>query len=169
MRAHIGLHVKDLEAATRFYETLLGVKPARVLPGYAQFLCDRPALNLALEEEGHAPAVAPQHFGIEVDRVDDVAEAAKRLAAAGYAVDEENDRVCCYSRQTKVWTRDPDGRRWEVFYVIQRYDTVDGESEAACCGETASGSGDGAVSGEACCPAVAGAGASRDRACCAEG
>ncbi|MBE3589778.1 MAG: VOC family protein [Firmicutes bacterium] len=138
MRVHIAWHTRDLQAASRFYETLLGLRPARTLPGDVQFLADRPSLNLALEE-GDGDTGGGQHYGIEVESTDIVTEAAKRLAAAGYPVVEERDTVCCHSRQTKVWTRDPDGRRWEVFFVAERYGTAEpatgtalGE-DAACC------------------------------------
>lgn len=118
-RTHIALEVANLKASQRFYETLLGTAPLRVFSEYAQFLVDKPALNLALTE---TPEVAETggHYGIEVPFPDCVADFLERCQQGGLRPVVEQETMCCHSRQEKFWVKDPDGRRWEVFYVTQR-------------------------------------------------
>jgi hypothetical protein len=40
--------------------------------------------------------------------------------------------ACCYAKQTKVWTSDPEGRRWETHVVHAESDARDGV-ETPCC------------------------------------
>lgn len=118
-RSHIALAVSDLDASVGFYAALFGQDAHRRLPGYAQFLLEDPGLNLALTQaRGEKPRAG--HFGIEVGAPDDVDRAMDRVRAAGLSVEVEADTRCCYSRQTKFWATDPDGRRWEFFYVAER-------------------------------------------------
>lgn len=120
MRAHIALAVSDVEAATPFYKALLGVAPTKVRPGYAKFEPELPALNLTLNHDpDHAGHVGAQHFGIQVQDSDAVEALAQRVLDAGFAGEVEEGTVCCFSRQDKVWLRDPDGHRWEVFVVTE--------------------------------------------------
>jgi hypothetical protein len=55
-----------------------------------------------------------------------------RLKRAGLPVDIQREETCCYALQTKVWTTDPDGRRWEVYTVIEDTEERD-ECGDACC------------------------------------
>lgn len=153
MRTHIAFRVADLSASVRFYEALLGAEPARVLPGYAQFLVGEPALNLALTEgDAIGTGVYPsreQHFGIEVEHPEAVRAAKERVRSRGTEVEVEEGTVCCHSRQDKFWATDPDGRRWEVFAVAERYRSLEEEARArtanAAAGEAA------AQAGPSCC------------------
>ncbi|QIA27356.1 hypothetical protein DYI95_007260 [Thermaerobacter sp. PB12/4term] len=139
MRVHVGLPVTDLAASVDFYRRFLGRSPSRVLPGYAQFLLDEPALNLALTAtkaaetgEGAAPPATPgYHFGIEVESVAAVRSALQRVQNSGLKAKAETDVLCCYSRQEKFWVEDPDGHRWEVFFVAERYSSD--EPGSGCC------------------------------------
>jgi len=137
-RPHITLPVSHLDASASSYETLLGKAPDRTLPGYVQFLLEDPAINLALTETAGAKPHAG-HFGLEVAAVDQVEQALDRVRSSGVAVEVEQDTRCCYSRQTKFWATDPDGRRWEVFYVAEREAGSTQEPDttvtvgAACC------------------------------------
>ena len=118
MRIHIALDVRNLKAAEAFYATLLGQAAFRTQPGYVQFLTDR--LNLALSE---GPSALPSagHFGFEVESPADVEASLARIRAADMAVEVESDVVCCYARQEKFWAVDPDGNRWETFFVRERH------------------------------------------------
>lgn len=58
-----------------------------------------------------------------------------RLHAAGLPADVEREEVCCYAKQTKVWSTEPDGRRWETYYVIE--DTQE-RDDPQCCADVAS-------------------------------
>jgi catechol 2,3-dioxygenase-like lactoylglutathione lyase family enzyme len=114
---HLSLATRDLDASIAFYATLLGAAPAKTLPDYALFISEQPGLELALDLDGGAVAAPGQHFGIVVESVDAVEAQVERLRAAGYAIDVEREETCCYANQTKVWASDPDGRRWETYFV----------------------------------------------------
>ncbi len=133
MRTHLSLPTGDLDAAVQFYEALLQQPPSRRFAQYVQFLT--PTLNLALTQ-GEAGSAAPSaigHYGLEVDSAEGVARATACLTAAGVSSDIEDAAYCCHSLQQKVWARDPDGRRWEVFWVSHRDEAETRAGESACC------------------------------------
>lgn len=49
-RVQLALNVTDLDAAIGFYGAVLGVEPAKVRPGYANFAVADPPLKLVLIE-----------------------------------------------------------------------------------------------------------------------
>ncbi len=135
-RVHVALPVARLEDAVRFYAALLGQGPARRFSDYAQFLVGDPALNLALTAGQAAAGPSTEHYGIEVADIEGVGVALRRARAFGLVVEVEADTVCCHSRQSKFWVADPDGRRWEVFYVADRKSRVQTREErpaVTCC------------------------------------
>lgn len=67
-----------------------------------------------------------------VEKPEEVDAAIDRLQSAGYAVDIETEETCCYAVQNKVWATDPDGRRWETYYVLAETQERD-EAEPSCC------------------------------------
>ncbi len=138
-RVHISLTVSDLDASVAFYARLLGVAPDKRRGDYARFVPDDIAIQLALNhvesgapDRGAPKATNSEHFGVVVPSSGDVARVRNRLAAASIATRSENDTVCCYARQDKVWATDPDGRAWEVYTVLDdtehRMDTT-----STCC------------------------------------
>jgi catechol 2,3-dioxygenase-like lactoylglutathione lyase family enzyme len=134
MKMHLNLATRDLDRSVAFYSTLLGAEPAKQLHDYALFVTKEPGLELALDLDSGSDAVAGrgQHFGIVVDSAEAVDVQIGRLQAAGYAVDIEREETCCYANQTKVWSTDPDGRRWETYFVHEESEARDG-ADAACC------------------------------------
>jgi catechol 2,3-dioxygenase-like lactoylglutathione lyase family enzyme len=120
-RAHLGLAVRDLEASLDFYRKLLDADPTRVEPRYARFVLDDPPLFLALNQVADTSSIhdAVSHFGVEVGSPSAVEAAIQRLAAAGLDVEIERGVDCCHAIQDKVWVRDPDGRRFEFFAVLE--------------------------------------------------
>ncbi len=76
----------------------------------------------------------------------DVDAAIARLREAGYAVDVEVDETCCYAVQNKVWATDPDGRRWETYFVIAETEERDNAATTRCRTEAAESS-----ASPACC------------------
>jgi catechol 2,3-dioxygenase-like lactoylglutathione lyase family enzyme len=132
MKMHLNLATRDLGRSVAFYATLLHAQPAKMLDDYALFITEQPALELALDLDANAQAGGDQHFGIVVDSPDAVDAQIVRLEAAGYATEIERAETCCYANQTKVWASDPDGRRWETYFVHQDTEDRDGE-ETACC------------------------------------
>lgn len=133
MKVHLNLATRDLGASVAFYQTLLGVKAVTSRPDYALFITEQPGLELALDLDEDAAAGTGQHFGIVVDSQEAVDAQSARLAALGYAVDLERETTCCYANQTKVWASDPDGRRWETYFVHAETDARD-DVAATCCG-----------------------------------
>jgi catechol 2,3-dioxygenase-like lactoylglutathione lyase family enzyme len=129
MKMHLNLATRDLTKSVAFYSTLLGLAPAKRLDDYALFIADDPGLELALDLDETALAGEGEHFGIVVDSVAAVEANIERLTAAGYSTDIERDESCCYAVQTKVWTSDPDGRRWETYFVHSESEA----REEACC------------------------------------
>lgn len=130
---HLNLGVSDLEESVSFYRALLQRPPVKRYEDYALFVCDDPGIELALDLTSRPIVEADAHYGIVVTSTEAVEATASRLKAEGYRSDVELDETCCYARQTKVWTSDPDGRRWETYVVHE--DTKDRNDEQECCEE----------------------------------
>ncbi len=116
-RIQLALNVADIDAAVEFYSTLFATEPAKRRPGYANFAVANPPLKLVLFENPGATGTL-NHLGVERESMDEVAEQANRLEAAGLTLDVEGDVVCCYARQDKHWVTGPDGQRWENYVVL---------------------------------------------------
>lgn len=134
MKTHLNLGTRDLAKSVAFYRTLLDAEPTKSFDDYALFITDDPGLELALDREPKAEPGRSAHFGIVVDSTDAVDAAIERLQSAGLTVDVERDETCCYAKQTKVWAADPDGRRWEVYTVLEDTETRN-EGDVTCCSD----------------------------------
>jgi catechol 2,3-dioxygenase-like lactoylglutathione lyase family enzyme len=124
-RVHVSLHVRDLDAAVRFYRAFFGAEPAVHARDYAKFEIQEPPLVLALEPVFHRASDAFDHLGLRVDGPDGVRAAHARLRDAGLlgaGAACEDDVACCYSRQTKFWLADPDENLWEVYALTGALD-----------------------------------------------
>jgi catechol 2,3-dioxygenase-like lactoylglutathione lyase family enzyme len=132
MKMHLNLATRDLDASVAFYSTLLALEPAKHLAGYALFVSQNPGLELALDLDATVTAPSGEHYGIVVDSVGAVEEQAARLRRAGFVIDIEREETCCYAVQTKVWTSDPEGRRWETYFVHEEADERD-RATTSCC------------------------------------
>jgi catechol 2,3-dioxygenase-like lactoylglutathione lyase family enzyme len=132
MKTHLNLAARDITKSVEFYRTLLAAQPVKQHDDYALFVTDDPGLELALSLDSRASATSDVHYGIVVETPGLVDAAAERLQTAGFAVDVENDEVCCYARQSKVWASDPEGRRWETYYVIEETEQRMGEKACSC-------------------------------------
>lgn len=128
MKTHLNFATADLDKSVAYYRTLLQSEPAKQLSDYALFITDEPGLELALDLNPAFAGSHGAHFGILVDTAHAVDTAAQRLESAGIQTLVEREETCCYANQTKVWSADPDGRRWEVYTVHE--DTDSGQS---CC------------------------------------
>jgi catechol 2,3-dioxygenase-like lactoylglutathione lyase family enzyme len=132
MKTHLNLRTADLEGSVSFYRALLQAEPAKHYDDYALFLTEQPGLELALDRDDRPAKFEGAHFGIVVDSTDAVEAAKTRLQAAGLPTEIEREETCCYAVQTKVWASDPDGRRWEVYTVLE--DTEERDTcDTACC------------------------------------
>lgn len=143
MKTHVNLATRDLSKSIAFYRTLLDAEPVKSFDDYALFITEDPGLELALDRNAKAEPGRFAHFGVVVDSTEAVDAAIARLQAAGLPVDIEREETCCYAKQTKVWSADPDGRRWEVYTVLEETETRN-EGGVACCSEADPGA-------EECC------------------
>lgn len=133
-RVQLALNVADIDAATRFYEKLFGVAPAKQRPGYANFAIADPPLKLVLFEDPNAGSPL-NHLGIELAGVDDVAAAATRMAAAGLEHRISERERCCHAIQDKVWVTAPDVplNAWELYTVLDDDPTQTTACDATVC------------------------------------
>lgn len=128
MRLQLALNVKNLDTAIDYYTRLFGARPHKRRPGYANFVIDDPALKLVLfENEGASERI--NHLGVETQSQEQLDVAIERLSAAGIADRLEQDETCCYAKQDKVWSSEPDGLAWEWYRVTD--DAPDKSS--GCC------------------------------------
>jgi catechol 2,3-dioxygenase-like lactoylglutathione lyase family enzyme len=144
-RVQLALNVSDIDAAVDFYGRMFGAEPHKRRPGYANFALESPALKLVLIENASA-AGSLNHLGIEVPDIGAVASARDRLASAQLDTRDEDDVVCCFARQDKVWVDDPDGAAWEVYTITDDDPALElTDQGSACCGQS------GADAAEPCC------------------
>ena len=125
MRLQLALNVRDIDEAVAYYGKLFGVTPHKRRPGYANFAVDEPPLKLVLIEKPEA-AERINHLGVEVFDDARVREAGARMASTGILDEVEEETVCCHATQTKVWSREPQGLRWEWYVVTD--DAPDGRA-----------------------------------------
>jgi catechol 2,3-dioxygenase-like lactoylglutathione lyase family enzyme len=131
-RLHVSVGARDVDAAVAYYSTLFGQEPSKRRPDYAKWeLLDPPANVSVVGSPQEEAASGPRHYGIQVKSEAAVREAAERLRAAGHPTEEETG-ACCYADQVKVWSRDPDGNRWEVFVVLADADVLAPEASECC-------------------------------------
>ena len=145
-RLHIGLTVSDLQRSRQFYETLLGVPPAKERPGYVKFEPTDPSVNLTLNAAAQVADGGNHgtHYGVQVKSTQAVQEAVERLASAGLQTKVQENTSCCYSVQDKVWVADPDGNQWEVFVVLHADTDLRKDEQSNCCAGDAAGPSTGA-------------------------
>jgi extradiol dioxygenase family protein len=132
MRPHISLDVHDVQASVQFYQKVFGIDPQKQTAGYAKFDLSTPPLNLSLvATKGQVSSV--NHFGIEVQSVEDIASWKERLQQAGIIQRVDENVSCCYARQDKLWVSDPDGNAWEIFTVHEQLEVTGPLSNTGCC------------------------------------
>ncbi|MGR4064195.1 MAG: ArsI/CadI family heavy metal resistance metalloenzyme [Vulcanimicrobiaceae bacterium] len=134
MKTHLSLTTSNLDTSISFYSALLDRQPAKILADYALFIAEDPGIELALALSERVAPSSGDHFGIWVESVDDVERAIARLTRHGLVTAIERDETCCYARQTKVWTSDPEGRRWEVYAVHEEAETGSDGAGGSCDG-----------------------------------
>ena len=121
-RIQLAINVKNVEESVAFYRKLLGVEPAKRRPGYANFAVIEPPLKLVLIENANEAGTL-NHLGIEVQTSAEVTAAERRLQDRGLETQPENQVTCCYAKQDKVWTTDPNGAPWEIYTVLEDAET----------------------------------------------
>jgi len=116
MRFQLALNVDDLDAAIDYYSRLFGVGLNKREPGYANFVVDELGLKLVLFEAPGAERL--NHVGFETtdEQVQIMAEA---MAGRGVLAERQEGEVCCYARQNKAISYDPQGLMWEFYRVLE--------------------------------------------------
>lgn len=134
MRLQLALNVADIDEAVSYYSRILGVEANKREPGYANFVVDDPALKLVLFE---VPGATERlnHLGFETFADEDIETAARRLEAAGVEHEVQTEEVCCFAKQNKVVSYDPQGMMWEWYRVLEDSPTFFAEPEAQSCCE----------------------------------
>lgn len=130
LKAHLALNVKDVGQSIEFYRRLFGVEPSKARTGYAKFDVQNPPLNFTLNQGAGSNRGALSHLGIQVGSTEDVLATRRRWNNAGLLTRDEMQTDCCYAKQDKTWTRDPDGNEWEVFVVLE--DNLSETGPCAC-------------------------------------
>ena len=94
-RVQLALNVTGLDKAIAFYSCLFDTaprSPAKVKPGYANFAIADPALRLVLFEGGEGATL--NRLGVEVETVNEVVSAERRLRGAGLETTGVEDTIC---------------------------------------------------------------------------
>jgi catechol 2,3-dioxygenase-like lactoylglutathione lyase family enzyme len=134
VKAHLAIHVRNVERSIVFYRKMLGIEPSKVRRGYAKFDVQNPPLNFTLNEATFKEAGALSHMGIQMASTEDVLSMRNKWAEAGLVTRDEMQTECCYARQDKTWVQDPDGNEWEVFVVLEdNLPEKPGQRETSCC------------------------------------
>jgi catechol 2,3-dioxygenase-like lactoylglutathione lyase family enzyme len=138
-RLQLALNVSDLDQAIDFYSKLFDTEPAKLRPGYANFVVSDPPLKLVLiQGEGtRDPGLggALNHLGVEVETPAEVGNASGRLSDQGLATTDQQGTTCCFAVQDKVWVEDPDGSPWEIYTVLADAPVESGiAGDGSCCG-----------------------------------
>jgi catechol 2,3-dioxygenase-like lactoylglutathione lyase family enzyme len=132
LKAHLAIHVTNVETSIEFYKKLFGIEPSKVRKGYAKFDVQNPPLNFTLNQVPYGSAGALSHMGIQVGSTEDVFKVRQAWADAGLITRDEMQTDCCYATQDKTWVKDPDGNEWEAFVVLK--DNLPEKATAgACC------------------------------------
>ena len=121
MRLQLALNVNDLNEAIAYYTKLLGSEPHKIRDGYANFAIESPPLKLVLFENPEAPERL-NHLGVEVFEPGQVAAAKNRLSESNILEQVQINETCCHATQDKVWSREPQGLRWEWYLITN--DTI---------------------------------------------
>ena len=118
-RLQLALNVNDIDASVAFYSKMFNTEPAKLRPGYANFVITEPPLKLVLlENPGEGGSI--NHLGVEVEDTDAVESEQTRLSEAGLASVEERESTCCYAKQDKFWVKGtPNGESWEIYAVLE--------------------------------------------------
>ena len=129
---HVGINVTNLEKSMEFYENVFGCKPVKVKNDYVKFLLEKPGLNFTLNISDEVTGNRLNHFGFQVESVEEVLMYKNRLEKEGLKTRDEMNVTCCYYVQDKFWITDPDGNEWEFFFTKSDSDVHSLKSSSCC-------------------------------------
>ena len=135
MRLQLAMNVRDIDEAVDYYSKLFDAEPHKQRPGYANFAIEKPPLKLVLFENPDATERL-HHLGVEVFEADAVETVSERLGDAGLLDEVQLDETCCHATQDKVWSREPQGLRWEWYRITddEPRETTDSLGTRCCVG-----------------------------------
>jgi lactoylglutathione lyase len=146
-RFHAHIAVDDLAKSVDFYSKLFGQSPTVERTDYAKWMLEDPRINFAVSARGHA--VGLNHFGFQADNEAELQELRQLAgAAAGKAVLDQGETICCYAVSTKHWTVDPSGIAWEHYQTmgeVEEFGSDTVSQSGGCCVPVV------ATASEACC------------------
>ena len=136
-RMHVSFYVSDISKTINFYSGFFGQDPAKVKPGYAKYILDKPSLIISFVENKERVQANFGHVGFQVETQEELNERLADAKRKNLVTREEMGTNCCYARQDKFWVNDPDQVQWEVYYFHADAEFNDphyalGEA-AACC------------------------------------
>ena len=131
---HVGINVTDLDRSIEFYQKVFGIEPVKTKADYAKFLLEELGLNFTLNVKSQVQGNQVNHFGFQVNNVEQVLAHKERLVNEGFFVRKEMNTTCCYAVQDKFWFKDPDGNEWEFFYTKEDSYTEQVEGNTCCLG-----------------------------------
>ena len=134
MKFHTSLPVRDLDQTVGFYQALFDEPPAKLRADYAKFVPRALPLNISFHVvDESTPLMTDLHLGFELPTPSALDATHARLAKAGLVSEERKTSVCCYANQDKFWITDPNGYRWELYYLVNDSDHKRDEA-TGCCG-----------------------------------
>ena len=133
MRLQLALNVNDLDEAISYYSKLFGTEPHKVRDGYANFSIESPPLKLVLFENPEA-SERLNHLGVEVFESEQVDAVKKRLSDGGILTEAQLKETCCHATQDKLWSREPQGLRWEWYRIVDDTPEMQADQSACCIG-----------------------------------
>ncbi|MBV1930384.1 MAG: VOC family protein [Porticoccaceae bacterium] len=131
MRLQLALNVNNLNEAISFYTKLFGAEPHKIRNGYANFSIESPPLKLVLFENPEAPERL-NHLGVEVFNTEQVTAAKNRLSEGNILDEVQLSETCCHATQDKVWSREPQGLRWEWYLITDDAPHKTAEATRCC-------------------------------------
>ena len=156
-RFHAHVHVDDLAQSIAFYSKLFAAAPTRVEADYAKWMLEDPRVNFAISTRGAKPGL--DHFGMQTDDAQELAELKARAEAADMALLDEGNTTCCYARSEKHWVTDPQGIAWEHFHTLGDIpvfnEAAPSSAAGACCTPAAAAPAPAAPRAACCGPATA--------------
>ena len=132
MRLQLALNVRNIDEAVAYYSKLFDTEPHKRRDGYANFAIDQPPLKLVLFENAAAKERL-NHLGVEVFEHKAVESTLKRLSREGIVDDVQHETTCCHATQEKIWSREPDGLRWEWYRIVDDEPATENDSLGRTC------------------------------------
>ncbi len=136
-RMHVSLYVSDISKTTNFYNSFFGIEPVKVKSNYAKYILESPSLIISFVENKERVQKNFGHLGFQVETLEELNIRLENAKAKNLVAKEEIGTNCCYAKQDKFWTTDPDGVQWEVYYFHADAEFNDPHYESneaeACC------------------------------------